>query len=162
MAQEVLAWLESGKSLLSFCKQPEKPGRRTVHDWREKSPEFSAQFARAKELGNEVLEEECLDIADHGTNDWMEIQDKDGECVGWRVNGEAVQRSKVRIETRLKIIANRDPRRYGNKADEVRQTNESLALLIAQQMQAARFTTPLGSVSDNGNGSHNGNGNGHG
>jgi hypothetical protein len=70
-----------------------------------RDPDLAAHIARAREVGYDAIAEECLQIADDGTNDWMEKLDKDGVPIGWQLNGEHVQRSKVRIETRLKLLA---------------------------------------------------------
>ena len=43
----------------------------------------------------------------------MEIHEKDN--VLYKLNGEHVQRSKLRIETRLKLLACWNPSKYGNK-----------------------------------------------
>jgi hypothetical protein len=65
-------------------------------------------------MGYDAMAEECLDIADDASNDWMERLDDKGRPVGWVVNGEHVQRSKLRIETRLKLLAKFNPSKYGD------------------------------------------------
>ena len=74
---------------------------------------LSTAIAHARDLGYDNIAEECLDIADDANNDWMERTDKDGRSTGWVVNGEHVQRSKLRIETRLKLLAKFNPKKYG-------------------------------------------------
>jgi hypothetical protein len=66
-------------------------------------------------MGYDAMAEECLDIADNAGNDWMERLDAEGIPVGWQVNGENIQRSKLRIETRLKLLAKFNPKKYGDK-----------------------------------------------
>jgi hypothetical protein len=65
--------------------------------------DLSAHIARAREVGYDAIAEECLNIADDASNDWMERTGEKG--AGWMLNGEHVQRSKLRIETRLKLLA---------------------------------------------------------
>lgn len=93
------------------------PSLRTFYNWIEESPAFTARFAHAREDGYDQIATETLAIADDGRNDWMEKLDKDGQGIGWMLNGEHVQRSKLRIETRLKLLAKWDPKRYGDKQD---------------------------------------------
>jgi hypothetical protein len=93
------------------------PSWRTVYDWIAAREEFSTRIARARELGEEALAQECLSIADDASNDWMEKFDKDGDAVGWQLNGDHVQRSKLRIETRLKLLAKWNPKKWGEKVD---------------------------------------------
>ena len=89
------------------------PAWRTVYDWKVSHPEISAGIARAREAGEEVIAADCLEIADDGRNDWMERLAPDGKPIGWMLNGEHVQRSKLRIETRLKLLAKWNPKKYG-------------------------------------------------
>lgn len=106
---EILAWIEQGKPLREFCRIEGNPAFRTVYDWLEKDSDFSARFARARESGEDVIAQECLEIADDGSNDWMETK------FGPQVNSEHIQRSKLRIETRLKLLAKWNPKKYGDK-----------------------------------------------
>jgi len=65
-------------------------------------------------MGYDWMAEECLEIADDATNDWMEVYDEEGN-VSYKLNGEHVQRSKLRIETRLKLLAKFNPKKYSDK-----------------------------------------------
>lgn len=76
---------------------------------------LQGRFARARDEGFDAIAEETLDIADNAMNDWMERSGKEDEAPGYVLNGEHVQRSKLRIDTRLKLLAKWDPKRYGEK-----------------------------------------------
>lgn len=95
------------------------PGLRTVYDWTAANTELSARIARAREDGEEIIAAGCLEIADDSRNDWVEKFGKEGEFAGWQFNAEHVQRSKLRIETRLKLLAKWNPKKYGDKVDVV-------------------------------------------
>ncbi len=41
--------------------------------------------------------------------------DKDGQAAGWQLNGEHVQRSRLRVDTRKWILSKLAPKRYGDK-----------------------------------------------
>lgn len=56
-----------------------------------------------------------VDIADDGSNDWMERKNADGENIGWQENGEALRRSALRVSTRQWIAEKLKPKKYGNK-----------------------------------------------
>lgn len=90
------------------------PTKVNINIWRRKHPEFRILYAQAKMEQMEFLTEDILEIADNGTNDWMEYQDKQNECIGWRVNGEHIQRSRVRIDTRKWLAARLVPKIYGD------------------------------------------------
>lgn len=90
------------------------PDKKNINVWRRNYPEFRALYAQAKMEQIEFLTEDILDIADDGTNDWMEHYDKNNECISWRVNGEHIQRSRVRIDTRKWLAAKLVPKIYGD------------------------------------------------
>ena len=60
--------------------------------------------------------EEILDISDDASNDWMLKHGKDGEA-GYVLNGEHVQRSKLRIDARKWLMSKHKAKKYGDKID---------------------------------------------
>lgn len=88
------------------------PAKITINQWRNKYPEFAAQYAQAKISQIEILVEEIIDIADDATQD--EIVNDEGARV---CNGEFIARSRLRIDTRKWLAAKLIPRLYGNKDD---------------------------------------------
>lgn len=115
-ADAIIAWISQGETLRQWCRE-NGVHFSTVYLWLDKDQDFARRFARAREAGEEVIAQECIEIADDATNDWMEKVDKDGALTGWQLNGEHVQRSKLRIETRLKLLAKWNPKKYGEKVD---------------------------------------------
>ncbi len=83
--------------------------------WLVHKEDFQRQYALAREAQADAIIEEAREIADDGTNDWMEKHDKDGANVGWQINGEAVQRSKLRIEQRRWEAAKLKPKVYSER-----------------------------------------------
>lgn len=74
---------------------------------------FAAQYARAREIGYHAMADELIEIADDGTNDWMERQGDDGAA--HVINGEHVQRSRLRLDTRKWLLSKALPKVYGEK-----------------------------------------------
>lgn len=72
-------------------------------------PTYASAIARAREIGYDVIAAQCLLIADDSASDYTDSEK------GPAFNAEHVQRSKLRIETRLKLLAKWDPKRYGDK-----------------------------------------------
>lgn len=100
------------------------PCWRTVYDWINSNPDFAARIAQARETGYDAIAEEAMAIADEpppstqfGTTD-----------------GGAVQHAKLRIETRLKLLAKWSPKKYGDK----QQIEHSGQIDVAQAILAAR------------------------
>ena len=116
LAEEIVARIAKGEPLRQICRDEHMPAWRTIYDWQAADKEFSARIAQARELGEEAIAQECLEIADNATNDWMEKVGRDGTEL-YQLNGEHVQRSKLRIETRLKLLAKWNPRKWGEKVD---------------------------------------------
>jgi len=115
LAEIICLRLAEGESLRSVCSDDGMPSKQAVLRWLARNEEFRAQYVRAKEEGAEAIAEELFDIADDGTNDWMEKLDKDGECIGYQLNGEHVQRSKLRIDTRKWYLSKIMPKKYGDR-----------------------------------------------
>lgn len=113
--EAILQGLSDGVPLRQLCRNL-SISKSEVYRWKDDDAEFSGRFARARELGFDALAEEALEIADDGTNDWMKRERQSGE-VDDAVNTEHIQRSKLRVETRLKLLAKWDPKRYGERVD---------------------------------------------
>lgn len=118
IAQEICRQLAEGIPLRQICRQEGFPEWRTIYDWMVKDDAavaagggagLSAAIARAREIGYDAIAEDCLRIADDAVNDWMDTEH------GPRLNAEHVQRSKLRIETRLKLLAKWNPKKYGER-----------------------------------------------
>ncbi len=115
LADKICAKIIEGFSLRTVCKPDDMPCVATILTWLREKPDFLAQYEKAKEEQADALAEEMLDIADDGTNDWMENYSKDGENLGWKVNGEHVQRSRLRLDTRKWIASKLKPKKYGDR-----------------------------------------------
>lgn len=115
LADRICEKLAEGLSLRTVCKEDWAPALSSVFKWLREKPEFSEQYAKAKEQGALAMFEEILDIADDGTNDWMEIHSADGEAIGWKQNGEAIQRSRLRVDTRKWALSKILPKKYGDR-----------------------------------------------
>lgn len=92
------------------------PAISSVFKWFREHPEFTEQYARAKQESADAMAEEILDIADDGTNDWMTRSTRDG--TEYEVpNHEVVQRSKLRVDTRKWLMAKMKPKKYADTLD---------------------------------------------
>lgn len=116
-ADAICAKMAEGYSLRSICEEESMPSVPTVFSWLRKFPEFLKQYEDAMELRAIYHAEELMDISDDGRNDWMEKRNKEGENVGWQVNGEAIQRSRLRVDTRKWIASKLLPKKYGDKIE---------------------------------------------
>jgi hypothetical protein len=140
LADEICSRLATGETLLSICRDDHIPARPTVTSWVLHDREgFSARYAHARELQREVWADEISDISDSAKNDWMERHAK--EDVGWIINGEHVQRSKLRVDSRKWLLSKLDPKRYGDRT-HVEATGKDGKDLIPEKrddLELARF-----------------------
>jgi len=115
VADEICARLAKGEPLAEICRDERMPAVRTVSDWKRARDGFSADFARARDEGFDHLAAECLVIADTPLIGEERIKKADG---GLEIKeGDMLGHRKLQIETRLKLLAKWDPKRYGDKVD---------------------------------------------
>jgi len=117
IATRICLELAEGKSLRSICINDDMPHRQTVHFWLldKNKKEFLDQYAIARQIQAECLVDELMDIADDGSNDYIERLAEDGKnIIGYQTNGEAIARSRLRVDTRKWYIGKVLPRIYGD------------------------------------------------
>lgn len=115
MFAEICKRLALGRSLRSICRDDDvqiSSGLLRQHVLRK--PDWAKQYAEARDMGLDEMAEEMLEIADDGSNDWMEKEMRDGR-IETVLNHEHVQRSKLRKETRQWYLSKLAPKRYGEK-----------------------------------------------
>ena len=97
LLEEVLRRIALGETLASLSRELDFSVS-SWRDWTHEDADLARAYADAREAGYDALAAQTLEIAD-----------------GTRAISEHVQLSKLRIDTRLKLLACWDPRRYGNK-----------------------------------------------
>jgi len=86
----------------------------TVRNWAASDPAFARDIARARESGFDRIALDAIAIADEVTDKDTITFTRQGEEVSMP-NKEWILRSKLRVETRLKLLSKWDPKRYGDK-----------------------------------------------
>ncbi len=113
MENRLLEEVADGRSVTEICAADDMPTRSTIFRWLAEDKAFSDLYARAKAAQAECLADELIEISDNGQNDWMERNSADN--VGWVTNGEAIQRSRLRLDTRKWVASKLLPKKYGEK-----------------------------------------------
>lgn len=115
--REILERISNGESLRSILPKIDReeylPSLSTFLLWVSEDKALSEHYARAMELRSHHLFEELFEIADDATNDFMRNK-KTGE---YDFQAEAVQRSRVRIDTRKWALSKMNPKKYGDKLE---------------------------------------------
>lgn len=151
MFEDVLSMIAAGIPLRQICRYPDMPTKDAIYKFLEDETDPTehgrrlARYARARRIGFDEIAEEGLEIIDDGSNDYIE-REKDGvpEIV---LDREHIQRSKLRFEGRMKLLAVWDPRRYGDMlklgdpdANPLQQKGETsisdMAIGVAKIMEA--------------------------
>lgn len=112
VAQQMCEMLSDGIPLQEICRKPGFPPWRTVYHWMEANPELAASIARAREIGYDALAEQCLIISN--TPLFGQVVTDDGERVTVKKE-DMLGHRKLQIETRLKLLAKWDPKRFGDR-----------------------------------------------
>jgi hypothetical protein len=106
---EICALLEQGEPLAVICRRAGMPRVRTVYDWQAADPDVQDMFQQARDIGEEAIAADCLVIADDAGGDYR-AGDKSP-----LVDSDHIQRSRLRVDTRLKLLAKWNPRRWGDR-----------------------------------------------
>jgi len=152
--------LAQGKTLRFVCKIDGMPERQTIYNWLHNNigevkdeqgniieHGFFDHYTRAREIGLDEVADETLDIADDGTNDYVELVNSRG-TKKIILDKEAVMRSRLRVDARLAYLANMAPRKYGKNVKVENQTLDkdgkptdpvsgNVAVVVAQDSLAA-------------------------
>ena len=104
-ATEICQRMACGESLRSICKDDHLPVISTVMLWVAGDKYgFSEQYDKACRARAHYWADELLDIADNGTNDFVE---RDG---GYKTDQEAIQRSRLRVDARKWLLSKMLPK----------------------------------------------------
>ncbi len=127
VADRICDHISDGKSLRSFCAD-NNLAYRTIMAWIQANSEFAAQYARARDIGYDVIAEEIRDISDTpvlGTEKTFkgngDVETKESDMLGHR---------KLQIETRLKLLACWSPKKYGSRITHSGDPSAPIALVL--------------------------------
>lgn len=123
--QAIIERICAGESLRKICKAPEMPDRATVHRWLLADTDFCDQYARAREIQAEEIFDEILEISDDSRRDY--ITGDDGQK---RINREAIDRAKLKIDARKWVLSRMQPKKYGNRMEIDQPTQDYVVNVI--------------------------------
>lgn len=97
--------------------------------WAREIPEFTKHYVLAREALLEHWAEEISEIADDGSNDWIQREHESGR-VEVILNAEHVNRSRLRVDTRKWLLSKLSPKKYGDKIELGGEVQHSHRLVI--------------------------------
>jgi F420-dependent methylenetetrahydromethanopterin dehydrogenase len=131
------ATMETDKGIKRLCdtfraEDKDFPAARTIRTWIAESEEFSAQYARAKDLQADFLAEQIIEISDDDSEDELFVGGDDETGAGAKrvANNEFIQRSRLRVEARKWVASKLAPKKYGDKIENTFQNPDGSALNI--------------------------------
>lgn len=131
LADIVCARLAEGESLRQICRDESMPGLTTVLKWSRELPDFATQYAQAREALLEHWAEEINEIADDGSNDWIEREVKAGR-IDTVPDQEHINRSRLRVDSRKWLLSKLGSKKYGDKIEQHHTGEVTLKQLIEQ------------------------------
>ena len=115
---EICKRMALGESVRQICRSDHMPERQTVYGWLldPRYEDFMKRYEQARILQADAIHDELFDIADDGSNDWIEREIGEGRTITVP-DHEYINRSRLRVDTRKWIIARMNPKKYGEKLD---------------------------------------------
>jgi len=113
IARVICEQLSEGVPLRQICRENAGfPAWRTVYDWMGRDEALSASIARARDIGYDAIAEECLQIADTVELGQKQVMTDEGAATTVE---DMLGHRRLRIETRLKLLAKFHPTKYGDR-----------------------------------------------
>lgn len=109
--EAICEWIAQGNTLRQWCRE-NGIHYSTVYLWMEKDEEFAQRFARARDIGTDCIADEILDIAD---TQKQGVTTKITERGIEETREDMLGHRKLQVETRLKLLAKWNPKKYGDK-----------------------------------------------
>ena len=132
IARKICERIMMKESLESICSDPRMPTKKAVIRWLAdpRFSDFREMYYYARRVQAEMFIDEIIDIADSAEKDWKPTYNRHGEQNGWKPDNEAIQRSRVRIDTRKWIAVHLVPKIYGDHVEVNHGISGDLAALI--------------------------------
>lgn len=125
----VIEGLSAGTPLTVICSADDMPGIRTVYDWMDADPAFSADIARARDMGWDAIAVDAMAIMDAQPERVVTVTGDDRSES--RIDSAAVQWAFRRAELRLKLLAKWDPKRYGDMLKHAGADGGPMAIIVS-------------------------------
>lgn len=114
LANKILTRLADGESLKAICRDEGMPAFQSVRRWViDNKDGFAEKYARARDLGLDVMADEILEIADQQIVGERKKTRSDGTTE--TTTGDIVERSKLKVDARKWYLSKLAPKRYGEQ-----------------------------------------------
>lgn len=131
LADEIIARVAQGEGVVKICRDDHMPHHSSVFEWVDNIPEFAKRYFVAKRYYAEAMFESAMDVAFNVSDDVRLVFGNDG-LPRAQINGFAIQRAKLIIDTMRYSLAKLYPRRFGEVGEKLSAEHE-----IEQEERAA-------------------------
>ena len=128
----IISGLCEGTPLRELCRQAGMPNWRTVYDWISADANFAAQVAHARDTGTDAIAEQALDLIDG-----------EPDRVDGKIDPGFVQWRRAQVDTRLKLLACWNPKKYGAKQTVDVGNKEGETLKVDSNVDTVALTLQL-------------------
>lgn len=129
MADKICERLAAGESLNAICKDDGYPSESTVRGWALDDVQgFSTKYARARDIGYDVMAESILRLADEANIGQKTVSKATGLEI---TEGDNVDRSRLQVEARKWLLSKMLPKKYGDRQHIEHSGKVGLESLIA-------------------------------
>lgn len=163
--EHILKQLEEKRSLSDICKSDAgMPTMSAFLGWVRKDATLAERYSHAREAQVTGLLEEMIQIADSATDDIETYFDTGKKRTVARINGKAIRRAQVMVETRERFAKLMAPERFATQRTDITSGGKALpspvqtsdnrivALLMLAAERAAQLSAasrvPVGTVLD--------------
>ena len=119
-------------SLRAILRKPDMPALSTFFRWihADTTSQLWEQYTRARAMQMECWAEDLIEIADDSRHDWVQTEN------GPRVDSEAIQRSKLRVDARKWVMGKMANGRFGEKLELAGKVESGKTMLTDEQALA--------------------------
>jgi hypothetical protein len=134
VAERVCMRVSAGELLIYICMDDDMPTARRVIQWTKTRPEFLQACRIARDDRLDIFEEQIVAIADNTRNDWRVVERKNTQSLV--PNGEAIARSKLQIDVRLRHLRAGRPTVWGETSTLITKSDaRDIELLSDEELQ---------------------------
>jgi len=112
LAKEICERLSDGEPLRQICRDNHMPAWTAIYAWAAQDKALSERIAQAREQGYDAIAEDLLAIADTPLMGETETSSANGLTI---TRQDMLGHRKLQIETRLKLLAKWNPKKYGDR-----------------------------------------------
>ncbi len=142
VVEEILRRISEGETLNGICRSEDKfPHPSAFRNWVDQDENLAIAYARAREVGFDAIAEEAIAIADATEHDTVKTEEG-----AERPNTEWITRSRLRVETRLKLLAKWDPRRYGEMTKIANADGSNIKAEVDETTKLTRLASIVAAV----------------